>query len=71
MSAEIIPFPDGWTPEQQDESLFDLHTRLMEHLAHDKPDKGEGLVLSIDDVVQLCELIEQRLGPDLFDDDPA
>lgn len=68
MSADIVPFPDEWTPEQQEQDLLDLHQRLSQALLLG-PDPT--VQLSIDDIMQLCELIEQRLGPDWFDDEPG
>lgn len=69
--ADVIKLPtrDEWTVEQQEEDLLDLHRRLMEHLAQDKPHKGEAISLTIDDVMQLCEMIEERLGAEWFNDE--
>lgn len=65
VTVKIISFPDEWTQTQQEADLADIHARLVEAL------KSEHLTvkLSIDDIMQLGELIEQRLGPDWFDDD--
>lgn len=71
--ADVIQFPtrDDWSIEDQEGDLADLHARLMEHMLEDKPAKGEAITLSIDDVMLICELIEERLGPDRFtEDDP-
>ena len=68
---KVTPFPalGEWTVEQQEADLLDLYERLTEHLAQDKPFNGEPFALSIDDVMQLCELIEERLGPAYFADE--
>jgi len=80
VTAQVIPFRGrntdrgAWTEEEWLEDLADLHARLMEAFTNERSDPDEiAVTLSIDDMMQLCELIEQRLGPDHFsgeDSDP-
>lgn len=74
MIGKIIQFPDprgdGMTPEQWHEGLLFLHGRLMGALAKDRKQiDSVRMVLSIDDVMDLCQVIEDKLGPDWFSDD--
>jgi len=72
VTGKIIQFPrrpdDGaWTEEEWLDDLADLHERLMDAFTDERADADEiAVTLSIDDMMQLCELIEQRLGPDHF-----
>ena len=70
MSGKVIEFPFR-TPEQwHQDSLFDLHCRLAEALAKDRKQIDlVRMVLSIDDVMNLCQLIEDKIGPRFFDND--
>lgn len=74
MSGKVIQFPgqsDGpRTPQQWHEDLLDLHGRLSDALAKDRKQIDlVRMVLSIDDVMDLCRLIEDKLGPRFFDHD--
>jgi len=70
MSEKVIPFRFR-TPEQwHQDSLFDLHCRLSDALAKDRKQIDLiRVVLSIDDVMNLCQLIEDKLPVRLFDND--
>lgn len=72
MSGNVVQFPsigDAITPEEEQDHLDDLHSRLVHALMTKQriPDRIR-MVLSIDDVMFLCELIEQKLGPEWFAD---
>ena len=58
------------TLDQWHEGLFALHGRLSEALTKDRKQIDLiRVVLSIDDVMDLMQVIEDKLGPDYFSDD--
>jgi hypothetical protein len=74
MSGKIIQFPDaregGMTLEQWHEGLLVLHARLSNALTKDRKQIDSiRMVLSIDDVTDLMQVIEDKLGPEWFSDD--
>lgn len=73
MTGSVINFPtreDGMTDEQWREGLLHLHERLSAALAKDRKQIDSiRIVLSIDDVMDLCQVIEDKLGPEWFSDD--
>lgn len=74
MSEKIIQFPDvhgnGLTLEQWHEGLLRLHERLAAALTKDRKQIDSiRMVLSIDDVTDLMQAIEDKLGPEWFSDD--
>jgi len=74
VTGKVIEFPDprgaATTEEERSEGLARLHIRLSAALAKDRKQIDLiRVVLSIDDVMQLCQMIEDKLGPDFFDND--
>lgn len=76
MSDNVITLPvvrierDGDTEEQWHNCLLFLHGRLSGALAKDRKKMDNiRMVLSIDDVMNLCRVIEDKLGSDWFDDE--
>lgn len=74
MMGKVVKFPDprgaGMTEDQWREGLIHLHGRLSDALAKDRKQIDLiRMVLSIDDVMDLCQVIEDKLGPDFFDND--
>lgn len=72
--SKVIQFPqhqqDGLTIDQWHEELLALHGRLSEALTKDRKQIDLiRVVLSIDDVADLMQVIEDKLGPDCFSDD--
>lgn len=71
MIGKIIQFPadGGLTLEQWHEGLLRLHKRLTAALTKDRKQIDSiRMVLSIDDVMDLCQTIEDTLGPERFSD---
>ncbi len=71
MTDNVVPFKraseDGLTVDQWHDGLIDLHERLTAALAKDRKQIDcIRLVLSIDDVMDLCQAIEETVGPDRF-----
>lgn len=71
MIGKIIQFPnahgDGLTLEQWHDGLLVLHGRLMDALTKERKQIDSiRMVLSIDDVMDLCQVIEDKLGPEWF-----
>lgn len=76
MSGNIVQFPDvhgdGLTPEQWHEGLLRLHERLSAALTKDRKQIDSiRVVLSIDDVTDLMQVIEDKLGPEWFSADDS
>ena len=74
MSDNIVPFPDvhgeGLTLEEWHEGLLALHQRLSAALLKKRKQMDSiRMVLSIDDVTDLMQVIEDKLGPEWFLDD--
>lgn len=74
MMGEIVHFPDprgsARTPEQWHEDLLALHGRLMAALTKERKQVDVvRMVLTIDEVMDLAQLIEDKLGPDFFDNE--
>lgn len=73
MSGKVIQFPgadSGLTLEQWHEGLIVLHQRLSAALTKDRKQIDSiRMVLSIDDVTDLMQVIEDTVGPDWFSDD--
>ena len=72
--GKVVKFPDprgaGMTEGQWREGLVDLHDRLSAALVKERKQIDNiRMVLSIDDVMDLCQVIEERLGPEYFSDD--
>jgi hypothetical protein len=72
--GNIIPFPDaqgdGLTLEQWHKDLLLLHQRLSAALTKERKQVDSiRMVLSIDDVMNLCQVIEDKLGPEWFSDE--
>ena len=71
--AQIISFPrnndnDGSTTiEEYQGHLLDLHERLSGSLSHKRT--VVRVKMDIDDILELMQLIEDRLGPDWFSDE--
>ena len=58
------------TLEQWHEGLLRLHERLTAALLKDRKQIDSiRMVLSIDDVTDLCQVIEDTLGPERFSDE--
>jgi hypothetical protein len=71
--GKVVQFPDprgaSMTEDEWQESLLDLHDRLCSALTKERKQIDNiRMVLSIDDVMGLCQLIEDELGPDCFSD---
>jgi hypothetical protein len=65
-----FPFDGALSVEQWHDDLLELHGRLAAALAKDRKQVDLiRMVLSIDDVMDLCQVIEDKLGPDRFSDD--
>lgn len=75
MTETIIPFARrhddaSWTPNEEQEYLFEVHCRLVEALANAERGSEENpVLLSVEDIMQLCRLIEDRLGVAWVTDD--
>lgn len=76
MSDNVITLPvvrierDGDTEEQWHNQLLFLHGRLSGALLKDRKQIDNiRMVLSIDDVMDICQLIEDKLGHEYFDDE--
>ena len=72
MIGNIVQFPkqDGMKVEEWHDDLLVLHGRLSAALAKDRKQIDSiRLVLSIDDVMNLCQVIEDKLGPEWFSDE--
>lgn len=70
--SKVIQFPqqDGLTLDQWHEELLVLHGRLSDALVKDRKQIDSiRVVLSIDDVMDLMQVIEDKLGPDWFSDE--
>lgn len=74
MSGKVIQFPpgvheEGLTLEQWHEGLLALHQRLAAALSKDRKQIDSiRMVLSIDDVTDLMQVIEDQIGPEWFSD---
>ena len=71
MSAEILSFPDqsGSTEQERVNILVDAHAAIVEALTeHQTADMMVPAMLTIDEAMQVCQVIEDLLGPDFFDD---
>jgi len=77
MSDNVVKLPvvrierdGGITEDQWRDGLVRLHGRLSDALAKDRKQIDLiRMVLSIDDVLDLCQVIEDKLGPEVFDND--
>lgn len=74
MTGNIVKFPDvhgdGLTLEQWHEGLILLHQRLSSALSKERKQVDSiRMVLSIDDVTDLMQVIEDKLGPEWFSDE--
>ena len=71
MSAEILAFPDqsAMTEQERVDILVDAHAAIVEALTqHQTADMMVPAMLTIDEAMQMCQVIEDLLGPDFFDD---
>ncbi len=75
MASNIVSFPakrddDATSQEEWEDHLIDLHDRLVQAMVFKQriPDRIR-MVLSIDDVFELCRMIEQEIGPEHFSED--
>jgi hypothetical protein len=61
---------DGETDQQWNTRLLALHERLSEALMKERKQIDNiRMVLSIDDVMMLCQAIEDKLGPEWFSEE--
>ena len=74
MSDNVITLPvfkaelDGEAEQQWNARMLALHERLTEALTKERRQIDNiRMVLSIDDVMMLCEAIERKIGPEYFD----
>lgn len=76
MSDNVITLPivkaelDGEAEQQWNARMLALHERLTEALTKERRQIDSiRMVLSIDDVMMLCEAIEHKVGPEYFEHD--